>query len=186
MASASKTNIQMGGTNESVITSQSISAYGVGMTPQRDIKTHSLQLSDMKQARIKAGSCKSGSGGPGSIIGSTTSDLERLERLMKQAQHAKKSVVKMFGKNLEEFRREMQYSKEIINSDLLSQDIPESMIRHAENFNKTDRSQEPFKKVAQRISIGKALSTEEVEARSSNASSGRPNMPLQTNYNGRL
>jgi len=44
---------------------------------------------------------------------------------MKQAQHAKKSIVRMFGKNLEEFRREMQYSKEIINSDLLSQNIPD-------------------------------------------------------------
>ena len=73
----------------------------------------------MKQARIKAGSVRSGSG-PGSIIGSTTSELERLERLMKQAKYAKKSIVRMFGKNLDEFRREMQYSKEIINSDLLS------------------------------------------------------------------
>ena len=55
----------------------------------------------------------------------------------------------MFGKNLDEFRREMQYSKEIINSDLLSQQIPDSMIRHAENFNRTDRSSniEPFKMV---------------------------------------
>ena len=53
-------------------------------------------------------------------MGSTTSELERMERLMKMAKHAKKSIVKSFGKNLEEFRREMQYSKEIINSDLLS------------------------------------------------------------------
>ena len=60
----------------------------------------------MKQARIKAGSVRSGSG-PGSIIGSTTSELERLERLMKQAKYAKKSIVRMFGKNLDEFRREM-------------------------------------------------------------------------------
>ncbi len=65
----------------------------------------SLQLSDMKN-KIKAGSIRSGSG-PGSIIGSTTSDLERLDRLMKFAQHAKKSIVRMFGKNLDEFRREM-------------------------------------------------------------------------------
>ena len=77
---------------------------------------------------------RSGSGA-GSIIGSTTSDLERLERLMKQSQHAKKSVIRIFGKNLEEFRREMQYSKEIINSDILSQNIPEQMSRHTQNFN---------------------------------------------------
>lgn len=128
-----------------------------------------MQLSDMKN-KIKAGSVRSGSG-PGSIIGSTTSDLERLERLMKQAKHAKKSIVRMFGKNLEEFRREMQYSKEIINSDMLSQDIPESMIRHAENFNKTDRSNEPFKKMNSLISM-ENLRIEEPEARSSNASTG--------------
>ena len=63
---------------------------------------------------------------------------------MRNAVHAKKSIVRMFGKNLDEFRREMQYSKEIINSDLLSQDIPESMIRHAENFNISGRSGGPF------------------------------------------
>ena len=105
-----------------------------GMTPSSALKwspaNPPTQLSDMKSAFKKAGSVRSGSG-PGSIIGSTTSDLERLERLMRNAVHAKKSIVRMFGKNLDEFRREMQYSKEIINSDLLSQDIPESMIRHA-------------------------------------------------------
>jgi len=99
-----------------------VSAYGAGINSSN---SKWGQLSDMKMARIKAGgSCRSGSG-PGSIIGSTTSDIERLDRLMKQAQHAKKSIVRMFGKNLEEFRREMQYSKEIINSDLLSQNIPD-------------------------------------------------------------
>lgn len=122
------------------------------MTPQSATKIGGnagwTQLSNMKAAGIKAGSVRSGSG-PGSIIGSTTSDLERLDRLMRQALHAKKPIVRMFGKNLDEFRREMQYSKEIINSDLLSQQIPDSMIRHAENFNRTDRSSniEPFKKV---------------------------------------
>ena len=93
------------------------------MTPQSAAKiggnTGWTQLSNMKAAGIKAGSVRSGSG-PGSIIGSTTSDLERLDRLMRQAKHAKKPIVRMFGKNLDEFRREMQYSKEIINSDLLS------------------------------------------------------------------
>lgn len=77
----------------------------------------------------------------------------------------------MFGKNLEEFRREMQYSKEIINSDMLSRDIPDSMVRHAENFNKTDRSNEPFKKMNSLISM-ENLRIEEPEARSSNASTG--------------
>jgi len=124
-SSSSKAHLATGGTNESVITSlASISAYGAGMTPTSGTKwSPSLQLSDMKNAKIKAGSVRSGSG-PGSIIGSTTSDLERLEKLMKLSVHAKKSVVRMFGKNLDEFRREMQYSKEIINSDLLTQEIP--------------------------------------------------------------
>lgn len=145
-----------------------MSAYGVGVTPGK------WQLSDMKGARIKAGGSVRSASGPGSIIGSTTSDLERLDRLMKQAQHAKKSIVRMFGKNLDEFRREMQYSKEIINSDLLSQDIPESMIRHAENFNKTDRSNDPFKNIQRRVSVEmENLRIEEPEPRLSNASNGR-------------
>lgn len=55
---------------------------------------------------MKAGSVRSGSG-PGSIIGSTVSDLEVMERLMKQAKHAKKPILRIFGKNLDEFRREM-------------------------------------------------------------------------------
>ena len=121
MASSSKTNLETGAATNATLSS------GVKFSP-------SLQLSDMKNSRIKAGSVRSGSGA-GSIIGSTTSDLERLERLMKQSQHAKKSVIRIFGKNLEEFRREMQYSKEIINSDILSQNIPEQMSRHTQNFN---------------------------------------------------
>ena len=39
---------------------------------------------------------------------------------MKQAVHAKKSVVRILGKQLEEFRRDMAYAKEIINSDLIA------------------------------------------------------------------
>ena len=130
-------------------------------------------MSDMKNQRIKAGgSVRSGSG-PGSIIGSTTSDLERLERLMKQAQFAKKSIVRIFGKNLDEFRRDMAYAKDNINSDLLSQDIPESMNRHAEHFNMTNRSgNEPFKAVAARLSMDN-LSIEAPESRHSNASNSR-------------
>jgi hypothetical protein len=38
--------------------------------------------------------------------------------------------VKYFSKNLEEFRREMQYAKEIILSDLMAQGIPEQMNKH--------------------------------------------------------
>lgn len=74
----------------------------------------------------------------------STSDLERLERLMNSAKYASKSVIRQFGKQLEEFRREMQYSKEIILSDLLTQGIPDSMIRHAENVN-LDRQNDPMK-----------------------------------------
>jgi len=177
-----KTTLQIGAATESVFSSQqSVSAYGVGVTPIK--KGNSLQLSDVKNAIIKAGSARSGSG-PGSIIGSTTSDIERLERLMKQSQHAKKSIVRMFGKNLEEFRREMQYSKEVINSDLLSQNVPESMIRHAENFNKAERQNSSFKNISNRFSIENINRIEEPESRLSNASSNyRPgviNAPIQT------
>jgi hypothetical protein len=79
-------------------------------------------------------------GTPGSKTGShngsfitSTSDIERMERLMSQAQHASKPIVKYFGKQLEEFRREQLYSKEIVLSDT-QRGIPESMIKHAENF----------------------------------------------------
>lgn len=62
------------------------------------------------------------------------------------AKHANKSIIRHFGKQLEEFRREMQYSKEIILSDLITQGIPESMIRHAENVNLGgDRQNDPLK-----------------------------------------
>jgi len=62
------------------------------------------------------------------------------------AKNANKSIIKQFGKHLEEFRREMLYSKEIILSDLITQDIPDSMIRHAENVNLgTDKKQDPLK-----------------------------------------
>lgn len=102
---------------------------------------------------------------------------------MNQAKHAKKSIVKIFGKHIEEFRREMQYSKEIINSDLISQqEIPDSMIRHAENFNLTNRSgaQDPFKKVVTRFSIDDNFTIEDPDARTSNLSNSRPvmNQPI--------
>lgn len=51
------------------------------------------------------GSHKSGSGA-GSII-TSLSDLERIEKIMTQAQYANKSIVKYFSKNLEDFRRDM-------------------------------------------------------------------------------
>lgn len=67
-------------------------------------------------AKSATASVKSGSG---SVI-TSTSDLERFERLMINAKHANKNIVRNFGKQLEEFRREMQYSKEIILSDLMT------------------------------------------------------------------
>ena len=74
----------------------------------------------------KATSQKSGgkgsqrSGGPGSVL-TSLSDLEKIERIMNEAQHADKNVVKYFGKHFEEFRREMHYNKEIVFSDMLDQ-----------------------------------------------------------------
>lgn len=65
-----------------------------------------------------AGSVRSGSG-PGSVGFSSASDLERIERLLKQSKFATKSVVRHFGKHFEEFRQQMSYTKEIINSDYL-------------------------------------------------------------------
>ena len=48
------------------------------------------------------------------------SDLEKIEKIMNEAVHADKNIVKYFGKHLEEFRREMHYNKEIIFSDMLT------------------------------------------------------------------
>jgi hypothetical protein len=50
----------------------------------------------MNMAKSTAKSVKSGSG-TGSVI-TSTSDLERLERLMDQAKFANKSIIKYFGK----------------------------------------------------------------------------------------
>lgn len=76
------------------------------------------KTSSQKSGGNKAGSKKSG--GPGSI-GTSISDLEKIEKIMNEAQHAKKSVVKYFGAHFEEFRREMHYNKEIVLSDMLTQ-----------------------------------------------------------------
>ena len=48
------------------------------------------------------------------------SDLERIEKIMTQAQYANKSIVKYFSKHLEEFRRDQTYSKEVILQDPIS------------------------------------------------------------------
>ena len=58
-----------------------------------------------------------------------------MERLMNQAQHAAKSILKYFGKHLDDFRREMNYSREIVLSDIMSSaSIPDSMIKHTDSF----------------------------------------------------
>ena len=66
--------------------------------------------SSNKSAGKGAGSQRSG---PGSAV-TSLSDLEKIEKIMNDAVHASKSIVKYFGKHLEEFRREMHYNKEII------------------------------------------------------------------------
>ena len=77
-------------------------------------------LSNIKKTSSQKSGGTKKSGGPGSI-GTTLSDLEKIEKIMNEAQHAKKSVVKYFGSHFEEFRREMHYNKEIVLSDMLTQ-----------------------------------------------------------------
>ena len=84
----------------------------------QDQKDERRSLSNYFLRRKTDGSYKSGNSG-GSVV-TSLSDLERIEKIMTYAQYANKSIVKYFGKNLEEFRREMQYSKEIILSELLT------------------------------------------------------------------
>lgn len=73
----------------------------------------------------------------------TTSDVERMERLMNLAQYASKPIVKYFGKHLEDFRREQVYSKEVVLSDVMRGNvIPDSMIKHTENFNNDKKNRQ--------------------------------------------
>jgi hypothetical protein len=44
-------------------------------------------------------------------------------------------VIKYFGKQLEEFRREQGYCKEVVLSDLSRQQVPDQMAKHAEGLN---------------------------------------------------
>jgi hypothetical protein len=64
-----------------------------------------------------AGSQRSGGGGS---VATSLSDIEKIEKIMNEAQHADKSIVKYFGKHFEEFRRDMHYYKEIVFSDMLT------------------------------------------------------------------
>ena len=49
----------------------------------------------------------------------TLSDLEKIEKIMNEAVHASKSIVKYFGKHFEEFRRDMHGNKELVFADML-------------------------------------------------------------------
>lgn len=73
-----------------------------------------------KPASQKSGGGKSNKSGGGGSVCTSLSDLEKIEKIMNEAVHADKSIVKYFGKHLEEFRRDMHYSKEIIFSDVLA------------------------------------------------------------------
>jgi len=77
----------------------------------------------------------------------SVSDLEKFERIMSQARYANKNFVKIFGKHLEDFRRENFYLMELIRSDPLKTGIPDSMIRHAEQvkLGTGNRSSDPVR-----------------------------------------
>jgi len=64
---------------------------------------------------------------------------------MTHARHADKYIVKFFGRQFDEFRREMSATKEVIMSDPMSSQIPDAMLRHAENVNFGDKSSGPFR-----------------------------------------
>jgi len=49
------------------------------------------------------------------------SDVEKMERIMNEAKFADKGIVKYFGKMFDEFRREMNYQRDIVFSDILTQ-----------------------------------------------------------------
>jgi len=70
-----------------------------------------------KKPQSVAGSQRSGGG---QSQATSLSDIEKIEKIMNEAQHADKSIVKYFGKHFEEFRRDMHYYKEIVFSDMLT------------------------------------------------------------------
>jgi hypothetical protein len=94
-------------------------------------------LQNVNMSAIKTTQSKSGSA-TGSFL-TSTSDLERMERLINQAQHASKPILKFFGKYFEEFRRDQAYCREIVFSDLAHtpSEVPEPMIKHSDSFNKS-------------------------------------------------
>lgn len=67
------------------------------------------------------------------------SDLEKIEKIMKSAQHANKFIVRHFGKHLEDFRREAAYQMEIILTDLTNQNVPDYMLKQTETFKVANR-----------------------------------------------
>lgn len=76
---------------------------------------NNLKKPSSQKSGGKAGSQRSGGGSAVTSL----SDLEKIEKIMNEAQHADKNIVKYFGKHLEEFRREMHHNKEIVFSDML-------------------------------------------------------------------
>lgn len=75
-------------------------------------------LSNLKKpaSQTSAGKAASHASGVTSL-----SDLEKIEKIMNEAVHADKNIVKYFGKHFEEFRRDMHYYKEIVFSELFTQ-----------------------------------------------------------------
>lgn len=68
----------------------------------------------------------------------------------------------------------MSYSKAYIQSDLLSQEVPDSMIRHAENVNMSGSG--PFRAAAGKQMSLENFSVNEPENRTSNLSNNRANV----------
>ena len=73
-------------------------------------------MNSLKAPLSQAGSQRSGGG---SVV-TSLSDLEKIERIMNEAQHADKCIVKYFGGYFEEFRRDMHYYKEIVFAEMMT------------------------------------------------------------------
>jgi hypothetical protein len=79
-------------------------------------------MNTLKAPLSQAASQRSGGG---SVV-TSLSDLEKIERIMNEAQHADKSIVKYFGGYFEEFRRDMHYYKEIVFTEMLTHNLEEN------------------------------------------------------------
>ena len=110
---------------------------GRGTIPESQNTQGDLQINNQKRGGSFAGSVKKGTSSKRSAGGETNqSDADLIRNLEAQAKHANRSILKYFGKHLEEFRKEQTQSRDIILQDQMiqgSHQISDAMQKHIAN-----------------------------------------------------